>query len=832
MESKDSELDIYTSSMHQKYGFLLRFFFRSIFRHIPLKKQQIQELKALEEKGCVIYTFRTKSTLDYLAMNYKLDTSGLKLSRFTNSVNLILWKPIWEVVKILGVKLKYLLRGKRLPNPARSGFLERILQNRESCLIFLRRSTSYIDRVSKPLWDPIAELVQLQKDSESPPIFLVPVVIVYVTAPEKKEKSVLDFLFGAKTEPGRLRKMMHVLFYHRTAFITIGKSINLKEFVQTNLSTDTAILTKKVRWSLLTYLYRETRVISGPMSLSRDRVVTKIMRMLSETLSQYSEEEKEPLEQTEKQAKKYAYEIVADLSFTYVYVLQKIFYFVWNKIYDGLIVDEEELKKVREALKDNSVVLVPSHKSHIDYLMLSYLFYIHHLTPPHIAAGQNLSFWPMGHIFRKSGAFFLRRSFKGLKLYPKVFQKYLRFLIKEGFPIEFFIEGGRSRSGKLLNPKMGMLKMILDAYTEGIARDLVFIPVAITYEKIIEENAYTSESLGANKQEENLHNALSAVRHVLKQNYGRVFLRFADPISSQDYLKERNIQDIHTALSQKQVVEDFANIICDGINQKVLITPSSLAATVLLSHSKRGLLESLFFHRSLLLRRYADWSGLSLAILEDFENKLKLSLQAFKTNNLIHHRFYDGQTIFVVRNFKKLHLDYYKNNIVHFFVEPSLCALAIRHLPKNSFQAVELEADYLFLKDILSIEFHFGSRSSLDTALAFFCEVGILKKEEDLYEVCASEDILFFAELLKNFMVSYQLVFEYYQQHRNFPDSAVSSLINYGHLQWETGEITRHEAISKENFKNAIRWVSQKKLQANEEFDLTETLQKLKQFFL
>jgi glycerol-3-phosphate O-acyltransferase len=281
------------------------------------------------------------------------------------------------------------------------------------------------------------------KKPENAPIFIVPLAVVYVKAPEKTEKSLIDFIFGAKTEPGRFRKLFHFLFAYRNTFITVGTAINLQEFVQENTAIDSPILAKKVRWAVLNYLYRETRVISGPMSFSRPRVITKVLRTLAENLEQYSFHEKIPLEKAEKEARKYLQEITADLNFSYIYLWKVLLYFVWNKIYDGLVIDKQELQSVREALKDSSVVLIPSHKSHIDYLMLSYLFYIYNLTPPHIAAGKNLSFWPMGHIFRKSGAFFLRRSFKGLKLYPIVFQKYLRFLIREGFPIEFFIEGGR-----------------------------------------------------------------------------------------------------------------------------------------------------------------------------------------------------------------------------------------------------------------------------------------------------------------------------------------------------------------------------------------------------
>src|SRR5207247_2094826 len=176
------------------------------------------------------------------------------------------------------------------------------------------------------------------------------------------------------------------------------------------------------------------------------------------------------------------------------------------------------------------VVLVPCHRSHFDYLILTYIFHLNYLSPPHIAAGNNLSFWPLGPLFRGAGAFFIRRTFEDNELYKMVFRKYLTFLMREGYTQEFFIEGGRTRTGKILTPRLGMLSAIVNAFVQGVRRDLYFVPISMHYGRIPEEEAYQREGAGQEKARDAL-GALPRARSVLKGGYGTVYVSYADPIS-------------------------------------------------------------------------------------------------------------------------------------------------------------------------------------------------------------------------------------------------------------------------------------------------------------
>src|SRR5262249_45677326 len=222
-----------------------------------------------------------------------------------------------------------------------------------------------------------------------------------------------------------------------------------------------------------------------------------------------------PLKAIEKRGRANLREIAADPKPWMFRLGRPILSWVFRRIFDGIEVDREGLAKVRDAARKGPLIIVPSHKSHVDYLVLSYVFLENDLVPPHIAAGANLAFWPLGFFFRRGGAFFLRRTFRGDRLYGAVFRAYVRKLLRERFNIEFFIEGGRSRTGKLLAPKLGLLGMVVEAALDddgAHARKAQVVPISIGYEKVIEEKSYAKELAGGKKKKEDVKGLLKATR--------------------------------------------------------------------------------------------------------------------------------------------------------------------------------------------------------------------------------------------------------------------------------------------------------------------------------
>ncbi len=210
-------------------------------------------------------------------------------------------------------------------------------------------------------------------------------------------------------------------------------------------------------------------------------------------------------------------EIAADFSYETVRLSDRVLSWTWNRLYQGINVTNAE--RVRQLAQDgHEIVYVPCHRSHMDYLLLSYVLY-HQAWCRHIAAGINLNFWPAGPIFRRLGAFFIRRTFKGNKLYSTVFREYLGELFTRGYSVEYFVEGGRSRTGRLLEPKTGTLSMTIQAMLRGGTRPITLVPIYIGYEHVMEVGTYAKELRGATKKE-SLPQMLRGLRKL--RNLGRL----------------------------------------------------------------------------------------------------------------------------------------------------------------------------------------------------------------------------------------------------------------------------------------------------------------------
>ena len=260
-----------------------------------------------------------------------------------------------------------------------------------------------------------------------------------------------------------------------------------------------------------------------------------------------------------------------------------------DRVYAGVDVDQEGIERVREAAKKGSLVLLPSHKSHVDYMLLSFVLRKNALQIPAIAAGDNLAFFPIGPVFRNAGAFFIRRSFKGDRLYMAVVDAYVRRLIRDGFAIEFFLEGGRSRQGKLLAPKLGILNMVVDAALGVEHRPVSFVPVSIGYERTIEAGSYARELSGAEKKKEDAA-ALLKLGDVLREKYGRANVQFGQVLDLDELCKQQGIaRGAMPPPKRRALVTRLAHRVMAEINRVTAVTAGSLVATVLLSHGRRGM---------------------------------------------------------------------------------------------------------------------------------------------------------------------------------------------------------------------------------------------------
>ena len=399
---------------------------------------------------------------------------------------------------------------------------------------------------------------------------------------------------------------------------------------------------------------------------------------VQEAIRRESIRSKISLFEAERRAIGYVNEIVSDYSYSTVRFADMALTRLWTQLYDG--VEVHNFNTVRELAKDYEVVYTPCHRSHIDYLLLSYIIHRRGLMVPYIAAGDNLNLPFVGQLLRGGGAFFIRRSFRGNGLYTTVFKEYLYSIVSRNTPLEYFIEGGRSRTGRLLPPKTGMLAMTVHSHLRSANnKPIVFIPTYIGYERLMEGSTYIGEMQGNPKEAESLFGIAKTLRKI-ERIFGKVHVNFGEPVFLNDLLKAHNADNIRIEKNDDPIpsvvsdaVTSSAHAILEKINNAVVINPVSLLSLILLATDKHTLDEELFIKQLDTYRNLATFlpydtrsevTALSGKEMISYGLKLKLLKR-------VQHALGD---IITVEDNQAVLLTYFRNNILHAFVLPSLIA--------------------------------------------------------------------------------------------------------------------------------------------------------------
>jgi len=375
-------------------------------------------------------------------------------------------------------------------------------------------------------------------------------------------------------------------------------------------------------------------------------------------------------------AEKMFNEIAANQNSTFLAALAAAVSWMFRRMFASIEVDG--LEKVAGYARRHPIVLVPSHRSYFDFLIISWLFYKNYMVPPHIAARENMAFGPFGMIFRRAGAFFLRRTFDD-PLYKEIFRAYIAYLVREGFPQEFFIEGGRSRTGKTLAPRLGMLAWDVEAFLTSTRRDLFLVPIAITYERLVEESAMVDELEGGSKTQESMLGLVRA-RKYLQRRFGSVHVSFGEPISLAEQLGARREQlarigEDASDTERRSLVESLGLQIVERINWSAVANATSVAACVALGASHRGLLRREFVERMHQVTDLLRLQGVRCtpALLSDRAD-FRESIAFLRRSDLLESAGQGDGEILYFDESRRRALDMYRNGIAHFLLTPSLLA--------------------------------------------------------------------------------------------------------------------------------------------------------------
>jgi glycerol-3-phosphate O-acyltransferase len=554
-------------------------------------------------------------------------------------------------------------------------------QNYASCL-FLQKPRSVLNRKIKgtSIQEDAAKLFSMHRENSKLDFQIVPVSILWGRAPNKNTSGWSDVIAN-QMSPSWLRKFFIVLFLGRDNFVCYSKAVSSRKMVELK-GSDEDIAHKLIRVAG-THFYRRHQTLTGPNILERHQLHNSVLgaKSIRKAIVEEARSKKLSHQQAKQQAKKYINEIAADYRPGLIRLAEKLLTKIWNKIYNGIEVRHAD--KVRAlAQNGHEIIYVPCHRSHMDYLLLTYVIYHEGLVTPHIAAGINLNFPPIGGILRKAGAFYLRRSFAGNKLYTAVFREYLELLFNKGYSVKYFPEGGRSRTGRLLPPKTGMLAMTLHALIKGINRPVSIVPVYIGYEHVMEVSSYLKELNGTGKKKESFFQIFSAIKKL--KNYGYGFLNFGEPINLTNYLDQQipNWRDEQEKSGDKKptwltpVVNLLATDVMSRINQTAAVSGMSICAMCLLSAKKHAMAQSELIQaidHFLELLRDAPYSELATLPKISGEKLLENTLKLNKFN-VSEDSF--GKII-SLKNQNAVALTYYRNNILHLFALPGLIAAIV-----------------------------------------------------------------------------------------------------------------------------------------------------------
>jgi glycerol-3-phosphate O-acyltransferase len=546
------------------------------------------------------------------------------------------------------------------------------------------------------------------------PIALIPVSFFWGRGPGRTN-SLWKLLFSESwKKPSAIKKGLRVLWHGRDCAISFGQQFSLDKSAITtakhhgNHGIDTAstvALPEKARSRLCRRLFRlcrlhfrhERTAAIGPDLSHRRQMPHQVLSdpQVRQTIKTLAEQQGIAPQKLKKQAHRYVMEIASDYAHSMVRAYHLLLTKLWHQLYDGLAV--HGLDRVQTVAGTHTLIYVPCHRSHMDYLLLPYVLYNAGLAPPHTAAGINLNLPLIGRLLRHGGAFFLRRQFKGDPLYTSVFQSYLAVMLSQGTSLAFFIEGGRSRSGRLLPPKLGMVNMILQNYVTLLpsanARSLAFIPVYIGYEKLFEGNTYLKELSGIKKQPESITGLLRALRG-LRNRFGKVHIQFGQPILPAEQLGATTQADSPCAGTQfanqtkeseqhRTHVQRVGQEITAHINDAAIIADINMVSLALLAAPNHALDETvlekqLSFYQKLLADKHASTNGHIPWIMSQ-RSPTEMISSAEKLSLVRRQTLFQGDLILAEPN-KALLMTYFRNNCVHTLALHALLACALHAL--------------------------------------------------------------------------------------------------------------------------------------------------------
>ncbi|ERL49971.1 hypothetical protein BJB45_02270 [Halomonas huangheensis] len=588
---------------------------------------------------------------------------------------------------------------------------------------------------------PFTELIAANENVQ-----IVPVSVFWGRAPGK-EFGFWHLLAADNWQlTGRLRRALSVMVNGRDVEIQFGAPLQLADILD---DREPELTNRKVARLLRVHFRRVRTRVLGPDLSHRSTLIEgvvsspEVRHTISELQSTPNERSHGKLPRLQRRARRYGNEIASNMTYPVLRFMASALRRLWNRLYDG--VDVTGLERVKQLAGDSTLVYVPCHRSHIDYLLLSYVLFRDGLMPPHIAAGRNLDMPVVGPVLRRGGAFFLRRSFRDNRLYGAVFNEYLHRLLAGGYSMEYFIEGGRSRSGRMLPPRPGMLSMTLRSFLrtqQQHARSVVFVPIYIGYERILENASYQRELGGGRKHRETPLGLLKVLGR-LREEYGRVSVNIGEPLNIASFLDAQQPQWRQENDQRpdwlKDAVFELGQSLCQRINAVAALNPVNLVGLALLATPHRaleyGMLKGQLDLLCSLISPTPSRPGPTLP-----EGNADAWIDQVVTLGMIDRREQSLGEIITADASQAALLGWYRNNVLHLFALPALVAFSFRSYDTRSIDELTnlLSPLWPMLARELAVPVGDDLRQQLIRIVEHLVAVELLTEQSGQYQPCNS----------------------------------------------------------------------------------------------
>ena len=840
----------------------LAWIYQRFFQHIEVDEAWAGRVREADGRGTVVYILRNLSFVDFLALDYLTKTLRLPQVRFANDMGLWVLEP-------MGRGWLSALRPRREVDDVKR--LRQAIDGGHSAALFLKRPPTLLDPApvarqrggfaralptrGKTEGDAFLRAVLEAQRARTSPILLVPQVFVWTRSPDEQKHNAVDALFGPREWPGKIRTVMQFLANWRHVTLRAGDPVDVQAFMAQETRSAAGgvappddVLVRRLTYALLRRLERERRGVLGPAKKPHDRLRDQVVRSprLQKVIRDMAGEGAAERRVLGYRALSMLRELEAEVDPNAIRALDAVVDQTIARMYSGFEIDEDGIARLREAAKDGTLVLLPSHKSHVDYIIITRICHRAGLPIPLVAAGDNLAFFPLGPVLRRAGAFFIRRSFKGDRLYGAVVDAYMRRLLKDGWPLEFFLEGGRSRTGKLLPPKLGLLSIVVDALLgersngESTARKVYFCPISIGYERLVEEKSYVHELSGGEKQKEDVGGLFRAAESALGR-YGRLNVQFGELLTIDGVLGELGEKASAAPLAltpprRRALVTRLAYRAMNEINRVTAVTPSALVSTALLTHGKRGLphadLLTACERLARILRGFGarftpsleDGRGGELrrsAIREACELILRAGhIQVHRPGSPVTEKGArpGSDAIYVVPDVARLSLDIAKNLVVHFFVSRAMIATplaAAARAGEATISTALLTERVQALSRLFKYEFQFRADATFETilteTLGAMAADGEIIVGDDSVRLAepgeGRERALLHGNMVRNFVEGYRVAargLTALLKGPLAPKDLVKRAITTGERMFLAGELECREAVNRPVIENAL----------------------------